>query len=244
MVINRIKLIDPPNHINEYLTHWTGRSKDDKRSFEILSKIIDSRKLKLAQNLISHPISSSTLKGEMICFTDTPIEQSLEHCKKYNYFGISFNKTEMMEYGANPVLYLVNSRREYQEFYTKQNFKNLFETNEDKILYSWIGSTFQPYDSGYSDFYEREWRIVRILPYVWIDNEIKRAGPYYEYPFKGDISRETFDNGTPHHQEFYISFDIGVVENIIVPTDYEKLAIELLNRNNLKCELILLEKKN
>ena len=111
-----IKLYNKPNHINEFLTHWTGRGKNDEKAFEILSIIINKGELKFSRNPISFPTPDYSITVQAICFTDTPIKQSINQCERYNYFGISFNKTEMMEYGANPVLYLINNREKNQKF--------------------------------------------------------------------------------------------------------------------------------
>lgn len=55
MGTKRMKLTETPDHINKYLTHWTGREKTEQQAFDILSKIIDTRKLKFNQNKNSAP---------------------------------------------------------------------------------------------------------------------------------------------------------------------------------------------
>ncbi len=65
----KIKFVDPPEHINPYLTHCTGRSKSDEEAFEILSLIINSRELKFGQNTISYHSAKPIVKQAMICFT-------------------------------------------------------------------------------------------------------------------------------------------------------------------------------
>jgi hypothetical protein len=243
MVPDRVKLLEKPYHISEFLTHWTGREKDDEKSFDILSKIVDSKELKFSKCLIS-PINPTGRKAEneMICFTDTPILQSRKHCEKYNFFGISFNKKQMMEYGANPVLYLVESRYDHQDFHIDLTFKGILESNKEKNLFSWIGSIFQPYDKGHSDYYEREWRIIRLLPFPWLDNAINYGGSFEEYPFKGKLRSESIDSGVPNHS-FYMEFEPNIIENIIVPEHYENEGIELLKRNGIPIhKLTVIEK--
>ncbi len=240
MVPSRIKFTNPPYHISEFLTHWTGRDKKDVEAFNILSKIIETKQLKFSQNTITPALSKATVKNQMICFTDTPIIQSLKHCEKYNQFGISFNKESLIDYGANPVLYIVSTRYAHQEFLTDQSFQGLFELNKEKVLFSWMNSILQPFDNGFSDSYEREWRIVRLLPFPWLDNEIKRGGPFHEYPFKGEITRVFVEKPIPK-EDFYLNFEPKIIENIVVPEHFEKEAIELIKKNNLTCELILIE---
>lgn len=240
----RVKLDNPPYHISKHLTHWTGRGKTEEEAFSILSKIIDSKELKFSVCPISPNRFEWKVTNEMICFTDTPIRQSFEHCKKYKSFGISFNKIKMMEYGANPVLYLVENRYKNQKFITDMGMKTLFEYNRHESLFSWVGSIFQPYDNGHSDYYEREWRILRLLPYPSLEEQIKQKGSFDEHPFKGKIRIEPINNPLPleKRENFYLSFDFDVIDNIVVPPDYEGPAIDLLKRNNLECELIILEK--
>jgi len=238
-----IKLSKKPNHINEFLTHWTGRNREDSIAFDNLSKIVDSGELKFSSHKISFPSSTYTISGQMICFTDTPVKQSIDHCNRYNYFGVSFNKAELIEYGANPVLYLVDNRQKHQDIV--QDIRP-FE-NEKRSLVSWVSSILQPYDSkqfandNWAEFYEREWRIVRILPYPWINTAEKFQGPFNEYSFKGNI-RIVNKNTKPGDEEFFLAFDKKIIENIIVPLNYKDRGRDLIKRNNLQCELIIIDK--
>ncbi|KIC89838.1 abortive infection system antitoxin AbiGi family protein [Flavihumibacter sp. ZG627] len=173
----------------------------------------------------------------MICFTDTPIKQSADHCSRYNYFGISFNKEAMIEYGANPVLYLVDNRQPHQGGLNEIRPRD----NEQLGLVKWIDSMLQPYDTkqfsdgNWAEFYEREWRINRILPFDWTATAELLKGSHKEYAFEGTIRK------VKDAEEFYLPFNKSIIENIIAPLSYKARARKLIKDNNLDCELILIE---
>lgn len=242
------KRLETPNHINRFLTHWTGREKTDEVAFNNLTKIVESFKLKFSDCVTTYPEAAFTSVNKMICFTDTPIDQSLNHCKRYNYFGISFNKEMLIEYGANPVLYIVNNRRSYSEFMETYFQLKRPNNNEESNLLSWVRSCFQPYDTklyydkDWAEFYEREWRIIRIQPFHWLEYSETILGKNNEYPFKGKIHRvQKSDN--VNDEEFYLQFDKNIIENIIIPSDFDREKVkELMRQNNLDCELIIIER--
>lgn len=236
--VRQVTLKNPPDHINEFLTHWTGRKCND--SFEILSKIVDTQELKFSPNNISFPNAEWKTTNEMICFTDTPISQSLEHCKRYGLFGISFNKKELIEYGASPVLYIVDNRREHQVYIKEKLTRVIFPNNHTKSLLTWYDSIGQPYNTGeISQYAEREWRIIRILPYASIKLQEETRGPFNEYPFKGTIRRNEISK-QPIKEDFFLKFHKNLIENIIVPKSHIEEGKELLKRNGLDCELIVI----
>lgn len=238
--MREVKLIKPPDHINRYLTHWTGRGKGKKESFEILSIIVNTNELKFTPCKISYPDDIWKTTNEMICFTDTPITQSYNHCKKYNYFGISFNKDKIIEFGASPVLYIVENRRCHQKGMKQHTTTTIFENNEIDNLITWYDSIGQPYNTeDLFQYEEREWRIIRILPYKSNKIQEEARGPYNEYPYKGTIRSQPSSNKLKE-EDFFLKFDPDIIENIIVPEEYIKEGQELLNRNKLKCELIVL----
>lgn len=232
-----IKLAKNPNHINKYLTHWTGRNKSRIEAFDNLSKIVNSCELKFSGNRISFPSTDLTINMQMICFTDTPIKQSADHCSRYNYFGISFNKEAMIEYGANPVLYMVDNRQPHQDAINEIRPPG----NEHLGLVKWIDSMLQPYDtkqfseSNWAEFYEREWRINRILPFDWITTAEHLNGSFNEFAFEGKIRK------VKDADEFYLPINKAIIENIIAPLSYKARARKLIKDNNLDSELILIE---
>jgi len=239
--MKRIKLQNPSDHISTHLTHWTGRKKEDDEAFSILKKIVVTKQLKFSYNTISFPDDSSITKNLMICFADIPLYQSYEHCRRYNHFGIGFNKNEMIDYGASPVLYIVENRRPHQDYLQNILTNADFQNNQSKSLISWYHSMNQPYNSNnLSEFFEREWRIIRILPFHWKQRAEETRGKYNEQPFKGEIERIEI-GGDMNNEEFYLQFDSKVIENIIVPNHYAEQAEKLINDNNLACELIIID---
>lgn len=244
---------NPPNHINKYLTHWTGREKNCEEAFITLSKIIKSKKLKLSccDNGFEY-VSGKKMSVPMICFTDTPVEQSLEHCQRYNYFGISFNKEKMIECGANPVLYMVKNRKSNQEFLidfgmTKYGSFNDFFYHNNKLRnkLSWFSSISQPYKTkkvtskGFAEYLEREWRIVRVLPDTFYKNSIETGGNYSEN-FEQEIQCEIESN----EEVCYLPFEYSFIENIIILNEdkYINQCENLMKELGLTCDLVLVNK--
>lgn len=239
MKVKRVKLLSKPNHISKFLIHWTGRGKDDRAAFETLCKIIKCCELKFGSNMTSFPNAQSTVHNTMICFTDTPIEHALEHCQRYNFFGISFKKHAMIEYGANPVLYLVDNRKIHHDAMSSFTFQNY------NYLLTWFGAVLQPYNitdqENGSYFKEREWRIIRKLrsspvpPFQSVKENT--------YPFFGTIREEAKIN-TSAGKDYYLKFDSSIIENIIVPTHYFKKAKEFLKTINFDCKLVVIKSKD
>ena len=149
-----------------------------------------------------------------------------------------------MEYGANPVFYLVKNRQRHQDFMITVRPIN----NENKNLISWVNSCLQPYDTkkfsqyNWAEFYEREWRIVRVLPSRMLDQMEQTQGKINEYPFKMKIRRVEI-NENLNQDEFYLPFERSIIKNIIVPGDFDlEKARDLIQRNNLNCELLIIER--
>ncbi|MBI5217598.1 MAG: hypothetical protein HY958_01535 [Bacteroidia bacterium] len=246
--MKEIELLTSPNHINPYLTHWTGRKGDDKKAFEILETIISRKQLKFGINRTSYPFANVKVKDCMISFTDTPIEHAIDHCRRYNYFGISFNKEKLIKYGANPVLYIVNNRKHHQAFFSDLKWRGMLpaSNNFERNNLTWILSIMQPYKTrnlekkGFPEYLEREWRIIRVLPSNLTENSIAIGGPYNE-KFSGTISVKNEIKKGKNIETFFLNFNPTIIENIIVPNHYKREGDDLLKRNNLKCEIIVIK---
>lgn len=241
--VKRITQFDKPEHINPFLTHWVGRKKNDEESFVILKTILECSELKFSSCPINFPASNFTVKQEMICFTDTPIRQSKDTCARYGFFGISFNKEQLIEYGANPVLYLTDNRSIHMEFEIQKRYTK----NADQLIHSWITSIMQPFDTkkyakdNHAEFYEREWRIVRKLPAQRNDVASMFQGEFNEYPFSGEIRRQQ-NSQNINDETFFLKFDSSMLENIVVPENYETHASQLMSALGLKCDLVVIQK--
>ncbi len=227
MKIEEIRFVKPPAHINEYLTHWTGSNqKDQNEAFEILSKIVTTKALKFSPAQISFASDNWNVKQQMICFTDTPIKQSYDHCEVYGYFGISFNKKKLIKYGANPVFYVVDKRKPSIQLLRDIHLSR----NNESLLFGWVQSSIQPY----ATFYEREWRIVRLLPFNSNPSAEKYQGPFDETYFEGEI------RPGKNEDEFFLMFNPNLIENIVVPKDYQSQAEKLITDNHLNVDLLII----
>lgn len=244
----KISFNDRPEHISEYLTHWTGRDKSNDGAFKTLKIIIETNELKFSSNLVSFPDNINTVTNLMICFTDTPIKHSKEHCNKYGSFGISFNKDKLINYGANPVLYLMDNRKSYY-FYLLEFTETIriYTDNQQKLLLNWFRSVMQPYNTKPDDnkhtpeYFEREWRISgRVLPFHWLETAEKHQGKHNEYKFAGKIRRQQ-NSADINDELFFLPFDTNIIENIIVPESFFNQARQLLTEQKLNCELIIIE---
>jgi hypothetical protein len=246
-----IKFCDPPNHISKYLTHWTGRGKTSDEAFDIVRKIVESKKFKLSScpNNFRNT-TGSTNSVPMVCFTETPIKQSHDHCKRFGFFGIGFDKCEMIKLGANPVFYITNARKYYQE-----KFKNIYWNELQEYLgvqteipfdirntLSWFLASTQPYTDDFNgktrEYYsQREWRIIRLLPFDITEAEIRRWGPIND-GFNIDEIKCNYD--TPEVLIGWLSFPQISIKNIIVPIKYKNAASKLIQDENLiDCHLLL-----
>src|SRR4051812_5389252 len=105
-------------YISNELFHFVGRSHptDHETNYQILLKVLDSR-------CISHPPHNSDWGAHQItinwdksifteelivpsvtCFCDIPFETLGIHLKKYGMFGVSFDRSLLIKYGARPVI--------------------------------------------------------------------------------------------------------------------------------------------
>jgi hypothetical protein len=121
-------------YVSKELTHFVGRNlrkeimdKNQRREeqHKILLKIIEDKcirhsidllqripdGLKYSSNTCDHFRSGKFSDNDMflpgmICFCDIPLEDLGIHMSKYSHFGISFQKSFLIERGATPVFYV------------------------------------------------------------------------------------------------------------------------------------------
>jgi hypothetical protein len=103
-------------YISNLLTHWVGaKEPDDNERYDILvNKIVRNRELLYNWNNV--PFSSKhggferkdSWGVDMVSFTDIPLCESENHCRKYSHFGISFIKSYMANSCVAPVAYALN----------------------------------------------------------------------------------------------------------------------------------------
>jgi len=242
------RIYETSGYISDNLTHWVGQGLEVSKSFDILTKIIKTRELKFGESLIYENNNKETgiytkIGQKMICFTDTPIEQSHAHQKKYSCFGISFNKEKLIPYGAHPVFYILEKHIDFIKFVDDLIDGYRYNHQTDYIK-PWLGSFFQPYDTnknkGFPEYFEREWRISRVLPSRYKEQFKKCNGKIIEHNFKGVIRREEKDKC--ENDDFFLKFEKDDINSIIVLEGYEEQMETLLSNLDIKCELICLIK--
>lgn len=152
--IYRGRNIISQNYISNFLYHFVARKlKREDEQYETLCKILKGGWLSFPPH--DHSISPGQIKidsskdrkiNEMfnpdcICFSDIPKSELKIHINKYSRFGIAFNKSFLIEKGANPVFYIeenstiykndisspgkynsINRINYYQEFCSKTNW--------------------------------------------------------------------------------------------------------------------------
>ncbi|MBE7443557.1 MAG: hypothetical protein HS119_14010, partial [Flavobacteriales bacterium] len=229
--------------------------KEHDKAFDIICQIIKNEKLKLSPcpNNFNNK-KNIKLESPMICFTETPLDHSLNHCKDFGKFGIGFDKQDMINIGANPVLYIVKERKHYQDELI--NFYNYLKRETDNIPFdirnkiSWFLASTQPHTDDIKNitreyYSQREWRIIRILPFGITDNEIKKWGSINDIFDINEINveyEERIINGTTKSILIgWLKFKKSSIRNIIVPKKYKDKALKLREEEELvNCDVFLI----
>jgi hypothetical protein len=198
--------------ISNFLTHWTGKDKDDEKGFKNLKSIVTSNQLFLKYCPHFNPNKFIDAKLKMTCFTDIPHHLSNEHCKRYGKFGIAFKKDNLIKYGVNPVFYILNNK--------KDDFNKVYELICDIKKYNIpieikeSLERFFGYVQEYNDrsnnqcYYEREWRIL--------ENNLELEESEVVPPGKKGI--KSINTETTH----YLQFDKNDIEFLICPKLFAK----------------------
>jgi hypothetical protein len=229
-----------PDFISDTLMHWTGRNKPEDQAFDIIRRIVESRKLLLTYcpNYTDLPEKLAT-KTQMVCFTDIPLSLSREHCESFGEFGVGFNKKRMMAYGANPVLYTTDEMRnkvhafislvkklhseEVDRESRSQGDRYQFTSEQFWALFDMMGLTQEySYDDDRINYYQREWRISYN---ALIMGHVKGGGPQ-TIPGQGAMFGRI-----PNTDKFACSmlFDVGDIDYLVVPEAFRDRAALLAN---------------
>jgi hypothetical protein len=234
-------------YLNDTLVHWTGRDKKNPAAMKALSSICNEEALRLSYcpNYVSEEYKA---ESAMVCFTDIPLRYAKEHCKKFGKFGIGFNKTKMIDYGANPALYttgkhferikkLANLLARMEDLEKDRSWKEDIEpfsfTEDETVALQEVTDFLQEYsykgndNLDYVNYYQREWRLTfRSLPFER-DTKIQEPGMSSIYIKDGKTCSD-------------VKFCKSDVEYIVVPFKYlcsgKKLA------KNMGCKLKVYEK--
>lgn len=218
-------------YISNELTHWTGRGKTDDEAIEVLKLILEGTLLRLSK-CSTGPKDDKKFENStsdyMVCFTDVPLNLSNNHCETFGRMGISFKKSSMIRYGANPVFYYMSHLGGSISTFTDGVFDKLtklLKSNDEEVdvteyaalrrLLSFV-QTYDYHEDDYSDnpnYYQREWRVV----------------------FDGSNIVEALSKIKPGQQFLdsindyvYLCFDYRDVESIIVPEKFMEEAVNLI----------------
>lgn len=155
-----------------HLLHFTGRTAaTDDAAFTVLESICKSSILRLS----TCPIFGKETfeqKYMMVCFTDPEKVDLSAHTEAFGRFAVGFKKEPLMQYGANPVLYITPQIYGSIEKHLSLLAK-LSDLNKD-----------------------RDWKAAH-EPYQFTEEElfalIKITGLTQEYSYRADPARLNYD---------------------------------------------------
>lgn len=229
-------------YVSKELTHFVGRNlrkeiEDEKRlldaQYNVLLKILSEKRISYPPHTpyeteegFKYPTTRSfvlrhrnklsdndMIISSMVCFCDIPIGDLGIHINKYSPFGLSFEKSFLIERGASPVFYVEknsalssSTRSEYfdmmADIYKKEcnSISFLSETRDKNKLESRPRSCLKI--SGF---------ILELLSYVkFFDNS------------KPDDSEENFYMEREWRTPYYVNFEINQICRIILPSTYSE----------------------
>ena len=151
-------MLKAQRYISDELTHFVGKNiANDNDQYNLLVDIINSGWLTHAPHektekdsggltLSRHsPLSDNLMYSpEVICFCDIPIDDLGLHIRKYSRFGISFNKSFLIEKGVNPVFYIskdskikywpnVDKPNDYLKIYRSEFYDYMIDNYHDLV---------------------------------------------------------------------------------------------------------------
>lgn len=233
-------------YVNNELVHWVGRAQSDDAAMSALIAICDEEILRLSYcpNYFQKEYNP---KSAMVCFTDIPLRYAKEHCSKFRKFGIGFNKSRMIKYGANPALYttvkhfdrikiLYGLLARMEDFEKDREWKEDLDayqfTEDETVAFQEVTDFLQEYsyknkdESDYVTYYQREWRLTfRSLPF---------AGGNKEH--EPGMSCFYIRDGKNYS---IFKFSLEDVEFIVVPLKYLFRGWKIANK--LNCSLKIYE---
>ena len=99
-------------YVSNRLVHWAGSGRTPDEQYTLLTRnILQPRLLKYGAcpwKFRSKYGGVKNFKIEMICFTDIPFSETETHCTRYSPFGVSFEKSYLVNCLACPVGYVQN----------------------------------------------------------------------------------------------------------------------------------------
>ena len=196
-------------YVSDELTHFVGRSfrheyNAHEKQYRLLVDILKGGVLgKKARAGFTHRPEASFsgnayYRAEMVCFSDIPVPDLGIHMGKFSRFGLAFNKSLLIQRGANPVFYVARnslisdqgrqvSRAELFDTFHQRIWRFFSEDAEegcaDRELMDFLARQVFGYVKFYDDglasdddknFYmEREWRVSGSLEFTL--GEVRRV---------------------------------------------------------------------
>lgn len=213
-------------YVSDELTHFVGRGlkrepQAEERQFELLVSILRGGCLgtagdALVQRRVGELFSNNEYyKAGMVCFSDIPVPDLAIHMGKFSRFGLAFDKSFLIQRGANPVFYVArNSMARLAQGQSRERAA-YFEQWHEKI---W-------------DYFQ-EAEQARAAGSDEATREIRRLLGFLVYHFFSFV--KFYDEGLPadHPENFYmerewrifgdLSFDLGDVRRVIFPEAFAR----------------------
>jgi hypothetical protein len=142
----------------------------------------------------------------MICFCDIPVEDLGIHISKYSHFGLSFQKSFLIERGANPLLYV--ERNSAIRGTTRSEYFD--ETVDCYIRYC---NNFIYFCKNSTEMPEECKNISEFMLYLLSYMKFFDAN-------KSDDDEENFYMEREWRSPYYIHFEIEDILRIILPNSY------------------------
>jgi len=152
--------------------------------------------------------SNEMIGPDMICFCDIPIEDISIHISKYSPFGLSFQKSFLIERGANPILYV--GRDSAIQGKTNSEFFDEMVEVFNKYCYNAFENPEQ-FIHRPNECHQIGGFMVDLLSYIkFFDSD------------KSDDDKENFYMEREWRSPYYIHFEIENIQRIILPNSYSK----------------------
>jgi hypothetical protein len=224
-------------YVSKELTHFVGRNPREETTnkdllweaqYKTLLKIIEEKcisypphqRVQITPGLKYGAISRNhvVLKGKfssndmivpsMVCFCDIPIEDLGIHIRKYSHFGLSFQKSFLIKFGANPLLYV--ERNSAIKSTTRSKY---FDKKVELYL---------KYCSCFSCFNNPNKLESTPIECQEIDDFMLNLLSYIKFfdTNKSDDDEENFYMEREWRSPYYIYFEIEDIRRIILPNSF------------------------
>ena len=241
-------------YVSKELTHFVGRNlresitdeeECEDAQYKILLKIIQNGCISYEDHLPRNPSNglkycstrnilidtrykfsdNAMIVPQMVCFCDIPIGDLSIHIKKYSRFGLSFEKSFLIERGANPVLYVEkNSAISYIRSYASGNF--IIPNNSTRSEYfDEIVKLFGDHCYSAAPIKRSRWQEVpRKTECLDIGQFLFDLLCYVKFfdSSKPDDDEENYYMEREWRTPYYVSFEIKHICRIIIPSTFSE----------------------